>query len=78
MLTIGVLLPILTERKPFLEEKNAISKVCIIVMIVYLVFKSIKGSFVMIKNAMDCKWADEDEYEKDFKSEASKQPANSS
>lgn len=69
VLTIEVLLPILTERKPFLEEKNNFQKTCIIVMIVYLVFKSVKGSFVMIKNAMDCKWADEDEYEKDFKTQ---------
>lgn len=39
-------------------------------MIIFLVFKSIKGSFVMIKNAMDCCMTAEDEYEKEFNTEA--------
>ena len=71
VLGIEVLLPILMERKPFLEEKNNFQKTCIIGMIIFLVFKSIKGSFVMIKNAMDCCMTpEEDEYEKEFNTEA--------
>jgi len=58
VLTVQVFLPIMTEKKPFLEDKSAFQKTCFAIMAVYLVGRSIFGSFVMIRNTMNCKSAD--------------------
>ena len=59
VLSLDVLYPTLAEPKPFLEDKTRFQQSAFVVMVVYLVFRSIIGSFAMIQDTLSCKSSDE-------------------
>ena len=59
VLSVDVFYPVLAEPKPFLEDKTRFQQSAFVAMVVYLVFRSIIGSFVMIQDTLNCKAGDE-------------------